>query len=268
MLALLLLRVISPLLSAITMKKKGIKAKEMHGSGGGGYLKSIVYGGLDGIITTFATVTSVAGANLSPSIVLILGIAHLFADGISMGMGDALSEQAEIDFKNAERAREQWEMDNHLEGEVDEMVEIYTNKGVTEADARALMEIMSKYKNVFLDNMMAEELHMLPIDPDDNPLKSGLVTFGAFVLFGFIPLLSYILNLFPHFNMLSSTQFWVACCLTVFTLFVLGGLKGRLVDVKSVWWKSGLVMAINGSAAATIGFVIGFALKGIPGGSG
>jgi hypothetical protein len=37
-----------------------------------------------GIITTFATVTSVAGAELSASIILILGIAHLFADGLSM----------------------------------------------------------------------------------------------------------------------------------------------------------------------------------------
>jgi hypothetical protein len=53
-------------------------------SGGEGHLKSIVYGGLDGIITTFATVTSVAGADLSPLLVLVFGIAHLIADGLSM----------------------------------------------------------------------------------------------------------------------------------------------------------------------------------------
>ena len=64
-----------------------------HGSGGhnrnhnhsaseGKFLKSIVYGGLDGIITTFAVVAGVAGASLSSSIVLILGFANLIAEGI------------------------------------------------------------------------------------------------------------------------------------------------------------------------------------------
>ncbi len=48
------------------------------------HLKSIIYGGLDGIITTFATVTSVAGADLSVLVIIVLGIAHLFADGLSM----------------------------------------------------------------------------------------------------------------------------------------------------------------------------------------
>lgn len=49
------------------------------------YLKHFIYGGLDGIITTFATVTSVTGANLSPAIALMVGMARLFADAMSMG---------------------------------------------------------------------------------------------------------------------------------------------------------------------------------------
>lgn len=61
-----------------------------------------------GIITTFATVTSVAGADFSPAVIVVLGISHLFADGISMGMGDYMSSQAEIDFTESERAREKW----------------------------------------------------------------------------------------------------------------------------------------------------------------
>jgi hypothetical protein len=81
---------------------------EAHGNAAGPYLKALVYGGVDGIITTFATVTSVAGANLAPVVILIVGIAHLFADGLSMGLGDALSTQAEIDYNNAERLREKW----------------------------------------------------------------------------------------------------------------------------------------------------------------
>ena len=55
------------------------------------YLKDLVYGANDGIITTFAVVAGVAGAKLEPRIVLILGFANLLADGFSMGASNFLS---------------------------------------------------------------------------------------------------------------------------------------------------------------------------------
>jgi vacuolar iron transporter family protein len=57
------------------------------------FLKAAVYGANDGIITTFAVVAGVAGAGLSTQIVLILGLANVMADGISMGLGDYLGER-------------------------------------------------------------------------------------------------------------------------------------------------------------------------------
>lgn len=59
------------------------------------YLKAAVYGANDGIITTFAVVAGVAGAQLSVKIVLILGIANMIADGFSMGVGDFLGARSE-----------------------------------------------------------------------------------------------------------------------------------------------------------------------------
>ena len=55
------------------------------------YMKDLVYGANDGIITTFAIVAGVTGANLEPRIVLILGFANLLADGFSMGASNFLS---------------------------------------------------------------------------------------------------------------------------------------------------------------------------------
>ncbi|MEN8374037.1 MAG: VIT1/CCC1 transporter family protein [Gemmatimonadota bacterium] len=55
------------------------------------YLGDVVYGANDGIITTFAVAAGVAGANLSPAVVLILGGANLLADGFSMGASNFLS---------------------------------------------------------------------------------------------------------------------------------------------------------------------------------
>ena len=59
------------------------------------FLKAAVYGANDGIITTFAVVAGVAGAGLSPKIIIILGIANMVADAVSMGVGDYLGEKSE-----------------------------------------------------------------------------------------------------------------------------------------------------------------------------
>lgn len=59
------------------------------------FLKAAVYGANDGIITTFAVVAGVAGAKLPTQIVLILGIANMIADGVSMAVGDYLGEHSE-----------------------------------------------------------------------------------------------------------------------------------------------------------------------------
>jgi vacuolar iron transporter family protein len=60
------------------------------------YLGEFVYGAIDGVVTTFAVVAGATGANLSPTIILILGFANLFADGFSMAMSNFLSTKTKI----------------------------------------------------------------------------------------------------------------------------------------------------------------------------
>ncbi|WP_435318626.1 VIT1/CCC1 transporter family protein [Haloarchaeobius sp. TZWSO28] len=67
----------------------------------GQYIAEVIYGANDGIVTTFAVVSGVAGAALDPGIVLILGMANLFADGFSMGMSNFLSRRSELDYAEA-----------------------------------------------------------------------------------------------------------------------------------------------------------------------
>jgi hypothetical protein len=54
------------------------------------YIRDLVYGANDGVITTFAVVAGVTGGTLSPRTVLVLGVANLLADGLSMGVGNYL----------------------------------------------------------------------------------------------------------------------------------------------------------------------------------
>ncbi len=254
------------------------RAPEKHQQAQGQYIKSAIYGGLDGIITTFAVVAGVAGASLSAGIVLILGFANLIADGLSMAIGDYLSTKAEKEYSRAERTRESWEVDNYPEGEMKEMVEIYMDKGITEKDARHMVEILSKHKKAWVDVMMVEELGI--VENEESPLKNSLVTFGSFVIFGFIPLFAYVLARFipgmtggTAANAAQSTvpelatsgasdpTFLIACLLTGATLFALGALKTKVTGQK--WYVSGFEMLIVGGLAAAAAYGIGVALSGL-----
>eukprot|EP00164_Ancoracysta_twista_P009026 GFYU01013226.1.p1 GENE.GFYU01013226.1~~GFYU01013226.1.p1 ORF type:complete len:317 (-),score=98.30 GFYU01013226.1:153-971(-) len=231
-------------------------APENHKSGGG-HIKSVVYGGLDGIITTFAVVASIAGAELSAEVVLIMGFANLIADGISMGFGDYLSSEAENSYIKAERRREAWEVENNIEGEIQEMVEIYVEKGIPEEDAIQVMEILSKHKEAFVDIMMVEELGLMPPDEDDSPALSGLITFVSFMVFGVIPLLAYLSTSWASDN--PDTTFMIACFLTAGTLFALGAAKGQFIGEQ--WWRAGGLMLFNGALAAAAAYLIGWGVS-------
>jgi len=68
----------------------------------GDYIRSAVLSANDGIITTFAVVSGSLGASLSPSIVVILGLTNLFADGLSMSTGSYLGVKSEIEYEQNE----------------------------------------------------------------------------------------------------------------------------------------------------------------------
>lgn len=224
---------------------------------GGQYIKSIVYGGLDGIITTFAIVAGVAGASLSSSTILILGFANLIADGLSMAAGDYLSTKSEIEYQKTERKREEWEVENHPEGEKKEMIQIYNSRGFSKKDSKKLVSILSKNKKAWIDTMMVEELGIL--ETKESPVKNAITTFISFSIFGFIPLLAYVLSsTIPFF---AQDTFFIASFLTAATLFILGAAKVKITGTH--WLKSGFEMLIVGGIAAIAAYGIGYLIAGI-----
>jgi VIT1/CCC1 family predicted Fe2+/Mn2+ transporter len=66
-------------------------------TGFGHYLRDMVYGALDGVITTMAVLAGTQGASLSMRVGLILGLANLLGDGISMGASNYLGLRSEIE---------------------------------------------------------------------------------------------------------------------------------------------------------------------------
>ena len=75
-------------------------------SGFGHYLRDLVYGALDGVITTLAVIAGAAGAHLEPRVGIILGLANLVADGLSMGASNYLGLKSELEQTNHSVAAE------------------------------------------------------------------------------------------------------------------------------------------------------------------
>ena len=70
---------------SLHVEPEGVVATTRH------YIRDLIYGANDGVITTFAVVAGVTGGALSTRAVLIVGAANLLADGLSMGVGNYLS---------------------------------------------------------------------------------------------------------------------------------------------------------------------------------
>lgn len=225
----------------------------------GQYLKSLVYGGLDGTVTTFAVVAGVTGASLSYGTILIIGFANLLGDGLSMAIGDYLSTRSEQQFHRAERAREEWEVEKYPEGEKNEMIDIYKKKGYSAEDASSLVNVLFKNTRHFIDDMMIWELGIL--DSDESPLRNAIVTFFSFQLFGLVPLLAYLLLFFFPQAVLPFGSFAWSSVLTAFTLFALGALRVKFTNRNLL--TSGLEMLLVGGLAAVAAYGIGYFLAGL-----
>ncbi len=225
----------------------------------GTYIKSIVYGGLDGIITTFAVVSGVAGAQLGASIILILGIANLLADGFSMGTGDYLSTKSEREFYHKEAKRQAWEIDNFAEGQKAELMALYLQGGYTQEEAQQLVAIQSANKARWVHTMMVEELNML--EDDGSPIYNAIATFLAFIVAGSMPLAVYVIGLVTPIA--TDTAFIISILSAGVALFLLGAAKVYVTHLNAI--RSGMEMLLVGGFAAVVAYVVGALLKNIGG---
>lgn len=232
------------------------RAEEPHGSGLGPYIHDIVYGANDGIVTTFAVVAGVTGADLASSVVVILGFANVFADAISMGLGNFLSGKSRQDNYQRIFKEELREIDEIPEIEREEIREIFEAKGFKGADLDRVTEIITSDKNVWVDTMMREE-HGLASDEEGTPLLHGLATFGAFIVFGSIPIAPYLLPI------ADTSRFLVTIGSTVVALLLVGLLRSWVTRERLI--RGPVEIVSVGLVCAFVAYYIGVALKGFAG---
>ena len=120
-----------------------------------------------------------------------------------------------------------------------------------------MVEIESREPERWVKAMMLDELGML--EDESNPLTNGLVTFGAFVAAGVVPMLVYLFGL--AFPIPMETAFPIAIILSGMALFGLGAAKVLVTKLNPI--RSGLEMLIVGGVAAGVAYLVGALLKGI-----
>jgi VIT1/CCC1 family predicted Fe2+/Mn2+ transporter len=224
-------------------------------------VENFVYGAIDGAVTTFAIVTGVVGASLSPSIIIILGFANLLADGFSMAIGNYLAVKTQNEFIQKERKREEWEIDNRIEEEKQEIREIYSKKGFKDELLDEIVRIITSRRKVWVDTMMREELGL--IEGKHSPIASAGNTFVGFNAIGIIPLIPFIAVYLSGSSIAISNALFYSVLTTASSFFLIGGIRGRVVRKPMI--ISGLNTLLIGGIAAVVSYLVGYALSAVIG---
>jgi vacuolar iron transporter family protein len=218
---------------------------------GHNYLRDWIYGGIDGAVTTFAVVTGVVGAGLSPIVIVILGFANLVADGFSMASSNFLGTKAEHDDIRRLEAIEQRHIEITPEGEREEVRQIFARKGFTGPDLDRVVELITSDRDRWVQTMLTDE-YGLP-HAARSPWLAAASTFSAFVVCGLVPLLPFLLRV--------GNAVRLSAIATGAVFFAIGSLKSRWST--NAWWRSGLETLLVGSAAASLAYAVGVALQNL-----
>lgn len=229
---------------------EAIKKRLAHGPAHN-YLRDWIYGGIDGAVTTFAVVSGVAGAQLSPWIILVLGFANLFADGFSMAASNFLGTKAEHDDWHRLEEIENRHIDLAPEGEREEIRQIFALKGFAGEDLQRIVQLVTANRKRWVRTMLTEE-YGLPQEVR-SPWIAAISTFTAFIVCGLIPLFPYLLKVPNALTM--------SIIMTGTVFMAIGSAKSKWSTVS--WWHSGLTTLLIGAIAAALAYAVGVLLKGL-----
>ena len=224
----------------------GRTGEPWHRAESGGFLRNVVYGFNDGLTANFGLVAGVIGASVAPHVVLVSGVAGMFADALSMGASGYLAAKSEREVYENEIAMEKEEIRLMPEVEADELALIYEAKGIAPDEARRRADqIMKDPARALVESVRAE----LGIgEQRSTPLNEGLVTGTATAVGALIPVAPFLITsgttaIALSFTLSMASHFGVGAARSVFT--------GRTVV------KSGMDMFLVGLGVAAIGYLVG-----------
>lgn len=219
----------------------------------GEYLKSFIYGGLDGTINILVVIITAVFSNMSNSKIVAMAVAISIGDAIGMGLGDYLSYRSEQKFVLTEREREQYEFEHMREEELAEMVALLREFGYDGQQGKRLTELYASKEETFINIMMLMELGLVVNHVE--AWKIGCINFGSFLSVSLLPLLPFILS-GPSSD--SAVRLVVAVAVGGVQLFSLGYIKGEVIRAGDERKReSGVEILVFGVVVVIIGYVVG-----------
>jgi vacuolar iron transporter family protein len=221
----------------------------------GAALRNFVFGTADGLVTVLAFVAGVSASLATRKLVLMAGVAEMFAGAVSMGLGAFLGTRAERDWYARERKREELEVAKipHLERQ--EIRDIYRNKGLEGETLERVVDAFTANEKRWVDIMMTEELGLAPVE--SWPWSAGLVVGFSYILAAAVPLV-------PYLFLEGGRALLASAAVTAVALYAVGVAKARLTQRPEL--RSGVETMLTGLVGTGVCWGIGRAVAHFAGG--
>lgn len=215
-------------------------------------VRDIVIGMADGLTVPFALAAGISGAAVAVSTVITAGVAEIAAGAIAMGLGGYLAARSDSDHYAAELRREEVEIVEKPEAEVEEVAEIFEHYGLKPEHYGAIIEGLRERPIAWRDFMMRFELGLERPDPA-RAQRSALTIGASYVVGGSIPLAPYIV-----LHSVSQALPWSAL-VTLAALAVFGYVKAHYTGAAPL--RSAVQTLAIGGTAATVAFALARAIS-------
>ncbi len=215
---------------------------------GGDWLREIVFGLNDGLVTTLVFIMAVSAA--ASTHLLLIVLSEVLAGAVSMALGGYLSASTEKEVLDKRISVERFEIENEPDEERAELRTIYRKKGFSGPLLDRVVNHLTANEERWHRAMLHDELGITE-EKKINPLREGMQVGLSFVVGGLIPTIPVILNL-------PQTRWW-AYGLTALTALLLGAIKSRYTRKGPL--RAGLefliVVTIGTLAGVLIGLILG-----------
>ncbi|MEM1247305.1 MAG: VIT1/CCC1 transporter family protein [Acidobacteriota bacterium] len=224
--------------------------QRLDAPGSARYLGDFIYGSIDGVVTTFAIVAGVAGADMSVAVVAVLGVANLVADGLSMAASNFLGTRADAELHERIRRSESAQIEAFPEGEREEVREIFRRKGLGGEALDGVVEAITADRDRWIETMIVDEFGLSKATR--SPVLAGSATFAAFLVVGAVPLLPFLLG--SGLGWIDRPFLW-SSVVTGAAFLLVGAAKAAVVEAS--WWRSSLETLAIGGGAAAVAYLLG-----------
>jgi len=213
----------------------------------GDWLREIVFGLNDGLVTTLVFIMAVSA--VAPARLLLVVLGEVLAGGVSMALGGYLSARTARQILDQRIATERYEIEHEPEEERAELRAIYQDKGLSGPLLDRVVGHLTADRERWHRAMVHDELGVVE-DTHINPWLEGVQIGVSFVVGGLIPTVPVLFSL-PQAR-------WWAFGLTALTALLLGVIKARYTHQSPL--RAGLEFLVVVTAGTLAGVGLGLLL--------